>query len=116
MTNNISAYRALKAFENYAHERRARQITIIEYYLRHNSVYSHLSGELTRGLVIDYVAGTSFLTLKLEISEWTRVQVTLHCDDTDRLSFETVADGKIGVIHGYRHNGYTVDVFAHATR
>ena len=99
------------------------RLTVVEY-ARRGGIYSHFTGRLYGSLGWNYVADAEMLVFRLHVGEarWNGFpaphelrEFTLSSDDRGYISctsFETVGDGSIGILHGFRRDGWPVDIIA----
>lgn len=102
----------------------SHRLTVVEY-ARRGGIYSHFTGRLHGRLTWDYIADTEFLVFRLHVGEtfWSGFpashelqEFNLSSDaqcNASTTSFETVGgDGSIGILHGFRRDGWPVDIIS----
>jgi len=111
----MAGYNDIDEFRDYLAHNRVRRLTVIEYRSR-GGVWSTKSGEIMRHPEFGghYTATVRIRLHQMDGDRFIGVtEVFLTCDYLDQISFETSEDGSTGVLHGFTHNEYRVDIVAH---
>lgn len=94
----------------------ARRLTVVEY-RRHGGIWRVTSGVLMRAPKFSYIIGEmmSFSLHSDANGDWNTTSscFDLQCDSYTTPSFELAGDGSLGILRGFRRDGYEVEIFLH---
>ena len=113
----MTGYNDISRFNDYLVDNRVRRLTVIEY-CRRGGIWSEKTGEIMRHP--EFGGGYSTTTVRFRLHQNPEdpfdrtIEIFLMCEYDDRISFELSEDGAKGVLRGFDHDGYKVDIVAHA--